>query len=140
MNRQHESNFVAPLPEPSRVEIVEVERDLPAPPTPVLLPQAGYEDRARGFTLATMPLAVVVGLVVALVAVIGWQVPIASLITLLLALAGFAGVWLAAYIAHQLISPDGALFMSVFWTWRFLRAEQKERHERLRRMVDGEHD
>ena len=138
--RRRESTFVAPDPKPRRLEIVEVERDLPAPPTPVLMPHAGYEDRARGFTLATMPLAVVVGLVVALVAIVGWQVPVASLVTLLLALGGFALVWLAAYIAHQLISPDGALFMSAFWTWRYLKREQTERHKRLQRIMEHERD
>lgn len=138
--RRHESNFVAPLREPRRVEIVEVERELPAPPSPVLLPHAGYEDRARGFTLATMPLAVVVGLVVALVAIVGWQVPIASLVTLLLALAGFALVWLAAYVVHLLVSPDGSLFFHVLLTHGYLRREQRERHERLKRMIEDERE
>ena len=138
MYRRRESNFVAPLPEPKRVEIVEMERELPATPTPVLLPKAGYRDRAEGFTLATAPLAASVGLVVALVAVIGWQVPIASLVTLLLALGGFCVTWLAAYAINTIVSPDGALFAHTFWTWRYLKREQAERHARLRRLTDRE--
>lgn len=137
-NRDYErSTFVPALPEPRKVEIVEGEPVLPVPPEPVQL-RTGYRDRAEGFTVATMPLAVVVGFVVALVGVIGWSVPIASLVTLLLALAGFALVWLLAYLAHVLISPDGALFAHTILTWRFLKAEQRERHARLQRMLDRE--
>jgi hypothetical protein len=82
---------------PARVEIIEApSAQLPAPPTTVLLPQAGYEDRARGFGIATAPLAGVGGFVAALVGVIGWSVPVASLATLLLALGGFAAVCAAS--------------------------------------------
>lgn len=126
-------NFVPALREPTRVEIVEAApTQLPAPPQTVLLPHAGYEDRAKGFGLATAPLAGVAGFVAALVGVVGWSVPVASLVTLLLALGGFASTWLLAYIAHVLISPDGALFLHTIMAWRFLRAEQKERHKRYR--------
>jgi hypothetical protein len=125
------TRFVAPLPASKpQVEIVEVEWDLPAPPQTVLLPTANYTDRARGFGHATGPLAGVVGLVAALVGIIGWQVPIASLAALLLALGGFALTWLLAYIAHTLISPDGALFIHVVLMWGYLRREQRERHKR----------
>lgn len=137
--RYEHSTYVPALAEPRRVEIVEAERDLPAPPSPVLLPHAGYEDRARGFRIATAPLAVVVGFVVALLAVVGWSVPALSLLTLLLALGGFALVWLVAYVAHVLISPDGALFGHVVLMWGYLRREQAERHARLRRLTD-DHD
>jgi hypothetical protein len=132
------NNFVPALhdPAPSIVEI-EVPRELPAPPQTVLLPQANYTDRAKGFSLATAPLAAVVGLVVALVAIIGWQVPVASLATLLLALGGFALVWLIAYLGHVLISPDGATFFHVLLAWKYLRAEQAERHRRYKEMNRG---
>src|SRR5690606_16920028 len=131
-------NFVAPLHDPrARVEIVEVERNLPAPPTTVLLPQAGYEDRARGFGLATAPLAGVAGFVAALVGVIGWSVPVASLITLLLALGGFALVWLIAYIAHVFVSSDGALLIHTVMGWNYLKREQRERHRRYASIHEG---
>jgi hypothetical protein len=96
----------------------------------VLLPHAGYEDRAKGFGLATAPLSIVAGFVAALVGIIGWQVPIASLVTLLLALAGFALVWLVAYLGHVFISPDGALFLHTLLMWGYLRREQAERFRR----------
>jgi hypothetical protein len=70
--------------------------------------------------------------VAALVGIIGWSVPAASLVTLLLALGGFCVVWLLAYLAHVLISPDGTMFMHTILAWRFLRAEQKERHRRYK--------
>lgn len=133
-------NFVAPAPR-QRVEIIEVTpAQLPAPPQTVLLPHAGYEDRARGFGIATAPLATVAGIVAALVGIIGWQVPLASLATLLLALAGFALVWLAAYIVHTFVSPDGATFAHVVMMWAFLRREQSERHRRYARLHEGRGD
>ncbi len=135
-------NFVAPLP--TRVEIIESPpAQLPSPPQTVLLPQAGYEDRARGFGIATAPLAGVAGFVVALVGVIGWQVPVASLATLLLALGGFAAVWLCAYVAHVIVSPDGAAFAHVILGWNYLKREQKERHKRYASLCDkngGRHE
>ena len=128
-------NFVPALREiPPSQQIIEVEtvRELPAAPQTVLLPRAGYEDRARGFGIATAPLAGVVGLVVALVAIVGWRVPVASLATLLLALGGFAVTWLIAYLGHVIISPDGSTFFHVILAWGYLRREQTERHKRYR--------
>jgi hypothetical protein len=133
--QEYGKTFVPALRDPApRVIEIEVSRDLPSAPSTVLMPHAGYEDRARGFSIATAPLAAIAGLVAALVGIIGWSVPIASLVTLLLALAGFALVWLLAFIAHLLISPDGATFFHVLLAWRFLRAEQAERHRRYREM------
>lgn len=133
----HTANYVPALPEPRRVQIIEEGQELPTAPQPVLL-RTGYEDRARGFGLATLPLAGAVGLIAALAAVVGWAVPVASLVTLLAALGGFCAVWLVAYLAYVFVSPDGALFAHTFWMWRYLRAEQRERHKRLQRML--EHD
>lgn len=133
-------NFVAPIPEPrTRFEIVEAApTQLPTPPQTILLPHASYEDRAKGFGLSTAPLAGVAGFVAALVGVVGWSVPVASLVTLLLALGGFASTWLLAYIAHVLISPDGALFFHTILAWKYLRAEQKERHRRYKEITRHE--
>jgi hypothetical protein len=133
VKRGYSSNFVPALrdPEPRVIEI-EVPRELPSAPSTILMPNAGYEDRAKGFSLATAPLAAVAGIVAALVGILGWQVPIASLATLLLALAGFALVWLIAFIAHMLVSPDGTMFAHTLFAWKYLREEQKERHRRYR--------
>jgi len=125
------TTFVPALREP-RAQVVEVEtwRELPSAPIVAPMPNSGHVDRAKGFGIATGPLAGVAGLVAALVGVLGWQVPIASLITLVLALAGFALVWLVAYVAHVFVSPDGALVLHTVMGWGYLRREQKERLKR----------
>lgn len=124
------NNFVAAYPEPKpKIEIVD-ERELPTAPIVPPMPYSGHVDRAQGFTIATGPLAIVTGLVVALVGVIGWRVPVASLMTLLLALGGFALVWLLAYLAHVFVSSDGALVLHTVMGWNYLRREQKERFKR----------
>jgi hypothetical protein len=98
----------------------------------MLMPRAWYRDRAEGFSVATAPLGIVAGFVAPLVDIVGWQVPVASLVTLLLALGGFSLVWLVAYIAYLVVSPDGATFFHVVLAWNYLRREQRERHKRYR--------
>lgn len=138
MESYHKSKdrFVAPAPRP-RVEIIEVPpAQLPAPPSTVLLPTANYTDRSVGFSIAAAPLAVATGLVVLLIAITAFGVPLLSVAALLLALAGFALTWLAAYIIHTVVSPDGATFAHVVMMWAFLRREQKERHRRYASLRD----
>lgn len=126
------SNFVSPPPRP-RVEIIEASpAQLPAPPQTVLLPQASYTDRSKGFTIATGPLAAATGFVVLLIGITAFGVPVLSVAALLLALAGFTATWALAFIIHTFVSPDGALFLHTIFAWGFLRAEQKERHRRYR--------
>jgi hypothetical protein len=135
------SNFVAPLTEPrTRVEIVDATHELPAPPQTVLLPHAGYEDRAKGFSLATGPLAAATGFVVLLIGIAAFGVPVLSVAALLLALGGFTMAWLAAYVIHTLISPDGATFAHVVMAWGYLRREQRERHQRYASLRDKRGD
>ena len=126
-------NFVPALrdPAPSIVEI-EVPRELPAPPQTVLLPQANYTDRARGFSIATGPLAAATGFVVLLIGISAFGVPLLSVAALLLALGGFTVAWLIAYIVHTFVSPDGTMFAHTVLAWKYLRAEQAERHRRYR--------
>jgi hypothetical protein len=124
--------FVAPYRD-APAQVVEVEtnwRELPTAPISAPMPYSGHVDRAKGFSIATGPLAGVVGIVAAIVGVIGWQVPIASLGALLLALAGFAMTWLIAYGLHTFVSADGALFLHVILAWRYLFLEGKERRKR----------
>jgi hypothetical protein len=94
------------------------------------MPYSGHVDRAKGFSIATGPLAGVAGIVAALVGILGWQVPIASLVTLLLALGGFALTWLVAYGLHTFVSADGSLFIHTIFAWGYLRREQTERFKR----------
>lgn len=126
------TRFVTPSPRP-RVEIVESQpSQLPAPPQTVLLPTANYTDRAKGFTLSTGPLAGATGFVVLLIGITAFGVPVLSVAALLLALGGFTVAWLVAYIVHTVVSPDGTMFAHTVLAWRFLRAEQQERHRRYR--------
>jgi hypothetical protein len=111
---------------------IEVAKDLPIAPSTVLMPTANYSDRARGYGIATLPLAGTVGFVVALVAIVGFSVPVASLVTLLLALGGFAFTWLVSYILYVFVSPDGSLFLHTLLAWRYLYLEAKERRARYR--------
>jgi hypothetical protein len=135
----------ATKPEPSsyyaRAEIVP---DLPAvrfpsPPT-TILPRSTYTDRAKGFSIATGPLAAATGFVVLLIGIVAFGVPVLSVAALLLAFGGFCAAWLVAYLAHILISPDGALFAHVILTWQYLREEQRERHQRYREVSRRERD
>lgn len=132
------SNYVPALREhETRVEIIEASpAQLPAPPTTVLLPTANYTDRARGFSLSTAPLAAATGFVVLLIGITAFGVPALSVAALLLALAGFTAAWLVAYIAHTLISPDGATFAHVVLMWGYLQREQGERHKRYKSLHD----
>ncbi len=127
-----QSRYVPALRDP-RPRVIEIEPvQLPNAPTTVLLPTANYTDRAQGFSLATMPLAGATGLVTVLIGISAFSVPLLSVAALLLALGGFCAAWLVAYIAHTLISPDGTMFAHTVLTWRYLRAEQRERHARYR--------
>lgn len=131
MIKQHDhgSRFVAALP--TRVEIVEAPPpQLPAVPIAPPMPYSSHVDRAKGFSLATAPLAGVAGLVAALVGVSAFGVPALSVAALLLALAGFCVVWLAAFVAHLFISADGALFLHTVFAWAYLNREAKERRKR----------
>jgi hypothetical protein len=126
------NTFVAPYRE-APAQIVEVEtnwRELPTAPISAPMPYSGHVDRAKGFGIATGPLAGVAGIVAAIVGVIGWQVPIASLVTLLLALGGFALTWLVAYGLHTFVSADGSLFIHTIFAWGYLRREQSNRFKR----------
>lgn len=90
-----------------------------------------HQDRARGFNLATIPLAAVVGLVALLAALGLFGVPWLSWSALLILFGVFAGVWLVAYTWHTLASPDGATVLSILLSYRYVRHEQRARLDRL---------
>jgi len=104
--------------------------DLPLAPIVEPMPLSGHLDRARGFTLVTAPLAAATGFVVLLIGIIGFGVPVLSVLALLLALGGFTLAWLCAYIVHTMVSVEGSLLVHVLSVWAYLRAEQKERFRR----------
>lgn len=122
-------NFVSPGQPPARVEVLSP-ADLPAAPISEPMPYSGHVDRAKGFTIATGPLAAATGFVVLLIGIIAFGVPLLSVPALLLALGGFTAAWLVAYALHVFVSADGALFAHVLLTWAYLRREQRERIKR----------
>jgi hypothetical protein len=81
-------------------------RRLPRPPVQtVQTVTTSHEDRAKGFTLTTVPLAAVVGLVALLAAAGLAGVPWLSWSALLILFGVFAAVWAGAYFWHTLASP-----------------------------------
>jgi hypothetical protein len=126
-------NTYVPALRESPAQIVEVEtnwRELPTAPISAPMPYASHKDRAVGFTVATGPLAGVVGFIVLLIGISAFGVPLLSVGALLLALAGFAMTWLIAYGLHTFVSADGALFLHTIYAWGYLRREQSERFQR----------
>jgi hypothetical protein len=125
------NTFVAPYREaPAQVVEVEVMRELPTAPISAPMPYSGHVDRAKGFSLATAPLAGVTGFIVLLIGISAFGVPLLSVGALLLALAGFAATWLIAYGLHTFVSADGALFLHTIFAWGYLKREQSERFKR----------
>ena len=137
--REYESNYVPALRDPApRVVEVEIARELPAAPITPPMPYSNHIDRARGFSVATAPLAGVVGFIVLLIGISAFGVPLLSVGALLLALAGFAVTWLIAYGLHTFVSADGALFIHTIFTWGYLRREQTSRLKRYASLHEGD--
>ena len=133
--RDAQSNFVPALREPPPVVEVETIRELPTAPISLPMPYSSHVDRAKGFAVTTMPLAAATSLVVLLIGITAFGVPVLSVAALLLSLAGFSLTWLVAYIAHTLISADGALVLHTLLGWQYLRREQTERIRRYQTIV-----
>jgi hypothetical protein len=132
IQRNGRNTYVPALRE-APAQVVEVEtnwRELPTAPISAPMPHSGHVDRAKGFSLATAPLAGVAGFIVLLIGISAFGVPLLSVGALLLALGGFAGVWLAAYGLHTFVSADGALFLHTIFAWGYLKREQSERFKR----------
>lgn len=92
-----------------------------------------YESRARGFGYVTTRLALAMGGLAAIVGVVGFGVPAFSVAVLLWFWIVFAAVWLAAWMVHSFVSPEGASWLHVRQGWKYLEREQKHRHAIERR-------
>ena len=132
IQRNGRNTFVPALrDDPAPIQFVETNfREIPQAPISAPMPYASHKDRAVGFSLATAPLAAVVGFVVLLIGISAFSVPLLSVGALLLALGGFALTWLIAFALHIFVSADGALFLHVILAWRYLFLEGKERRKR----------
>jgi hypothetical protein len=135
------NNFVAPAPRP-RVEIVEVGEPMPMLPTAQTMVElhTTYRDRAQGFQLVSMPIAIAFGIGVLIVSVVGYSVPVFSLGALAIFWIAFLAWWLLAWGIHTAASPDGIALTQALLMYRYVRADQKERHRRYARLHADEKD
>lgn len=124
-------NFVEPGPPPRQSPVVRVEpQQLTAPPTVATTSvevRATYTDRARGFQLATVPVAVAFGGGVLLVAAIGGSVPVFSVAALGVFWCAFLAWWLVGWTVHHVVSPDGIALIQALLGYRYVRHEQRAR-------------
>lgn len=133
------STFVDPGPKEARITILppaDLAPMLPTAQTAVEL-RTTYADRAKGFQIATFPVAVAFGLGALIVAVVGWAVPVISLMGVLVFWLAFLAWWLGGWLIHTLVSPDGIALLQAVLGYKYLRHEQKAR---LRRYTHGEGD
>ncbi|MCB0150888.1 MAG: hypothetical protein M9936_29055 [Caldilinea sp.] len=93
-----------------------------------------HVDRAKGFSIVSIPLAAGVGVGGLLLAIGIYRVPVLSMTALLVLFLGFLGAWLIAYLWYVWASPDGVVLWQVLLHYRLLAREQKAR---LRRMDGG---
>lgn len=123
------ANFVAPPPKPPtpvKVEVVEAQPiDLPARHQVVI--SGTYQDRAKGFQISTVPLAVGVGVGSLLIAIGLFNVPFFSVTALLILWLGFLLTWFGGWLVVHLFSPEGTGLIGALGQLWLLRQEQKER-------------
>ncbi len=105
--------------------------DAPMPVQSVQRYATSHVDRAKGFTIVSLPLAAGVGVGGLLLAAGLFSVPLFSMGALLVFFLSFLGVWLAAFLWHESASPDGVTLWQVLLHYRLLRHEQKARLERM---------
>lgn len=141
--RQTGPQFVQPDPAPivpRRVEVLPpatMPDAMPAQPVKsASLVSGDYENRAKGFSHVTNRLALTLGGLGALVAVVGFSVPVFSLAVLAWFGSLYALTWFLAYVLHVFVSSEGAGFLHVLLAWRWLGREQEHRHE-LERRANG---
>lgn len=89
-----------------------------------------YTDRAKGFQLATVPVALAFGLGSLVVAIVGFAVPVVSLAALAVFWLAFLGWWTIGWAIHHVASPDGVALIQAILTYRYVRHEQRERVKR----------
>jgi len=122
-----------PKPMVRSMEPLPMQIDAPLPVQTVQRLATSHVDRAKGFSIVSIPLAAGVGVGGLLLAVGVFSVPIFSMAALLTLFLAFLGTWLAAFLWYQSASPDGIGLWTVLLHYRLLSREQKAR---LRRMED----
>ena len=127
-------NFVAPLPPAKQVkiEVLPPEYELMRAPAASLASEVSgsYQDRAKGFQIVTVPIALAFGGGSALVALLGFGVPLLSLPMLGVFWFAFLLWWLAGWLIHHLFSADGVALLHTIKGWQYLEREQRARLKR----------
>ena len=103
-------------------------------PMPVQTRQAltgDYRNRAEGFRVAMLPVAIVAGLLSTVAAVALFSVPLLSGAVLAWFLTAFCVTWLIGFALHTWMSPDGTALTMVLLHYKLLRAEQAARLNRM---------
>lgn len=134
-----EVNFVPALrePDPPKPVIIDIDpREIVTLPSAALTQteiRTSHVDRAKGFQIVSVPLAGAVGAGSLIVGIVGFSVPVFSVAALAWLWGGFLATWLAAWVVHNVVSPDGIALLHTLLGWSYLRREQTERHKRYRR-------
>ena len=89
-------------------------------------------DRAKGFSIATLPLAAAVGVGALLIGLIFFGLNLWSLAAVTTLFLAFLATWLIAWLAYQLTSPDGVNLFTAWAHYLLLLFEQRERIRRMR--------
>lgn len=84
-------------------------------------------DRSKGFLLATLPLLVAFGIGMVFIAVLLFDVPLASFAALAIFWLAFLGAWLAAYVYTLAVSAEGIARYEAKQKWDVVKREQAER-------------
>jgi hypothetical protein len=77
-----------------------------------------------------MPIALAFGGGSALVALLGFGVPLLSLPMLAVFWIAFLAWWLAGWVVHHLFSADGVALLHTLKGWQYLEREQRARLKR----------
>lgn len=115
--------LVKPLPQPAPVVARRIE------PIDINMPQQAVMsvdmrttavDRAQGFSIETHQLSMVVGALAVLIGVFGFGHPFLTLGTLFTFGIWYTLVWLAAWVLHRIISPEGIAAFNAVMSWVYI--------------------
>ena len=117
--------MVKPLPQQqgpvvARRIVEPLDINLPQQSTMAVDMRTSAVDRAQGFSIETHQLSVVTGLLAVLVAVVGFGHPFLAMSTLWTFGVWYTIVWLAAWLFHRIVSPEGLAFFNSIMMWRYI--------------------
>jgi hypothetical protein len=117
--------MVKPLPQQqgpvvARRIVEPLDINLPQQSTMAVDMRTSAVDRAQGFSIETHQLSAVTGLLAVLVAVVGFGHPFLALGTLWTFGLWYGLVWLAAWLFHRIVSPEGLAFFNAIMMWRYI--------------------